>query len=322
MYRTFVHHGNHLISHVLLTSTMLLAALNTAWAAKPTAAKTNDSEAADRAAIRAAADSYVAAYNRGDATAVARHWSQKGQWINPDGQPVEGRAAIQKELETMFAESKGLRLEIVDFSVRFVTPEVAVEEGTVRVTRPGEEPNDSTYIAVDHKQGGRWLLDTVRETEVPAAEAESGPDSPLQELAWMVGEWGDTSSEAAVSTTVRWTKNKTFLNYSFKVSVPDMDDLEGTQVIGWDPAAGTIRSWMFDSDGGFGEGTWTNKDNHWIIKFKQVLPDGRKASATNIYTVIDANTVTWQSIGREIDGQFMENVGPIKIVRKAAETAK
>ena len=48
-----------------------------------------------------------------------------------------------------------------------------------------------------------------------------------------------------------------------------MDDLEGTQVIGWDPAAGTIRSWMFDSDGGFGEGTWSKKDNSWIVKFSQ-----------------------------------------------------
>jgi uncharacterized protein (TIGR02246 family) len=317
MYRTFVYYGKHLLSHALLTAAVLAAALNTAGAAEPASAKPKAGEAADRAAIRAAADSYTAAYNRGDAKAVARLWSEKGQWIGPDGKPVEGRAAIQKELEVMFATSKGLRLEIVDFSVRFITPDVAVEEGTVRVTRPGEEPSDSTYIAIDHKQGGRWLLDTVRETEVPEAETASNPDSPLQELGWLVGEWGDS----AISTTVNWTKNKTFLNYSFKVSAAGMDDLEGTQVIGWDPAAGTIRSWMFDSDGGFGEGTWTKKDNHWIIKFKQVLPDGRKASATNIYTVIDHNTVTWQSIGREVDGKFQENVGPIKIVRKT-ETAK
>ena len=29
-----------------------------------------------------------------------------------------------------------------------------------------------------------------------------------------------------------------------------------TQRIGWDPAAKQIRSWEFDSEGGFGEGTW------------------------------------------------------------------
>ena len=80
------------------------------------------------------------------------------------------------------------------------------------------------------------------------------------------------------------------MSYSFKVAPPGAADLEGTQVIGWDPAAGTIRSWMFDSDGGFGEGTWSKKGNRWLIKFKQVLPDGRKASATNIYTIIDHDT--------------------------------
>jgi uncharacterized protein (TIGR02246 family) len=306
-------------AHFLFAVVVLSAAFNAARAADPTSTKTNAGEAADRAAIRAAADSYVAAYNRGDAKAVAKLWSDKGQWVEPDGKAVEGRAAIQKEMEVMFATSKGVHLELLDFSVRFVTPDVAVEEGKVRVTRPGEEPSDSTYMAVDNKQHGQWLLNTVRETDVPAAGEESAPDSPLQELGWLVGEWGNGGSESGVSasTTVSWTKNKTFLNYAFKVSVPDIDDLEGTQVIGWDPAAGTIRSWMFDCDGGFGEGTWTKKDNHWIIKFKQVRPDGSKASATNIYTIVDKDTVTWQSIGREIDGQFMENVGPIKIVRKS-----
>ena len=149
--------------------------------------------------------------------------------------------------------------------------------------------------------------------EVPAAPPSS---SPLNDLGWLVGEWSDPSGDRAISTTVSWTKNKSFLSYSFKVSVPGTDDLEGTQVIGWDPAAGTIRSWMFDSDGGFGEGTWSKKDNRWTVKFKQVLPDGRKASATNIYTIVDKNTITWQSIGRQVDGQFLSNIGPVKVIRK------
>ena len=86
-----------------------------------------------------------------------------------------------------------------------------------------------------------------------------------------------------------------------------MDDLEGTQVIGWDPAAGTIRSWMFDSDGGFGEGIWTKNDNTWIVKFSQVLPDGRKASATNIYTLVDAT----RSPGSPSAGRWTESSCPM-----------
>jgi hypothetical protein len=75
---------------------------------------------------------------------------------------------------------------------------------------------------------------------------------------------------------------------------------------------------MFDSDGGFGGGTWSKHDNSWVVKFSQVLPDGCKASATNIYTQVDSNTITWKSIGRKVDGEFLPNVEEVKMVRKAA----
>ncbi len=141
----------------------------------------------------------------------------------------------------------------------------------------------------------------------------------MQELAWLVGDWVDDSPDADDAATVTWTKNKTFLTYTFKVSGGNPgDDLEGTQIIGWDPAAGTIRSWMFDSDGGFGEGTWSKHGDTWVVKFNQVLADGRKASATNVYKMVDGNTFTWKSIGRKLDGQFLHNIDEVKMVRKAA----
>ena len=264
--------------------------------------------------LRAATDAWFTAYNAGDAKTVADSWTVHGEWINLAGQRFEGHAAIRKELESVLAAAKGLRLELLDCSIRFVTPNVAVEEGRSQATLPGQDASESTFVAICVKHGSDWKLDSLRETPAPASLEST---SPLNDLAWLVGEWGDAGGDATISTKVSWTKNKSFLSYSFKVSSPDGNDLEGTQVIGWDPAAGTIRSWMFDSDGGFGGGTWTKKDNRWTIKFEQVLPDGRKASATNIYTIIDHDTITWQSIGREVDGQFMPNIGPLKVVRKA-----
>ncbi len=297
---------------------MLLFALSIALAAGVIAVRAlaaePEAQPNEEAAVKAVADAYLAAYNRGDAKALADLWSEKGDWITPAGQRAHGRAAIERELESLFAANQGGQLEMVESSVRFVTPDVAIDEGRVRVTRPGEDASESTYFAVVARQDGRWKVDSLRNTEIPPEALVA--TSPLSDLEWLVGEWTDAGGNAAISTTVAWTKNKSFLTYSFKVSVPDGDDFEGTQVIGWDPAEGTIRSWMFDSDGGFGEGTWTKKDNRWTIKFKQVLPDGRRASATNIYTIIDNNTITWQSIGREVDGQFMPNVGPVKVVRK------
>ena len=272
----------------------------------------------DLTAIRAAVDSYVEAYNRGDAQAVAQHWSEKGEWTTPLGNRIVGREAIAKAMEVFFAAEKGIKIEVVDPKVRLITADAAVEEGTARVTEPGQLPTDSTYVAIHVKQDGKWKLDSVHETEIPAADSSAGE---LEQLAWMVGDWVDTSPDSTVETTVSWTKNKAFLTSTFRVSIPGMDDLEGTQVIGWDPSSETIRSWMFDSDGGFGEGTWNRHNNLWVVKFKQVLSDGRKASATNIYKCVDNDHYTWQSIGREVDGQFAPNLVEVTVTRKSAQEA-
>ncbi len=280
------------------------------------AAQADENKTASRTAedaIRAAVESYVDAYNRGDAKAVASHWSESAEWISPSGQRFQGRQAIQDEMQSLFADRQEVRIEVINPSIRLISPEVAMEEGIVRVIRPAELPSDSTYLAIHVKQDGRWKLDSVRETELPDVPAAS---PHLEDLAWLVGEWIDQSSEATVESNVVWTKNKTFLSYSFKVSVPGMDDLEGTQVIGWDPAAGTIRSWMFDSDGGLGEGVWSKRGDGWIVKFSQVLPDGRKASATNMYTLLDANTFTWKSVGRKLGSEFLPNTAEVTVVRK------
>jgi uncharacterized protein (TIGR02246 family) len=302
----------HLTARGPLVAAVLILAVSASAAEKKPGAKS------DEDAIGAAVESYVAAYNRGDAKAVAAHWSESGEWISPSGQRFQGRQAIEKELGALFAANQGVRVEVVQPSIRMVSKDVAVEEGTARVIRPGEPPSDATYLAIHVKKDGHWKLDSVHETDVPQTPL---PVSPLQELAWLVGEWIDESPEAAGEASVTWTKNKTFLSYSFRVAGPEMDELEGTQVIGWDPAGGTIRSWMFDSDGGFGEGTWTKKGNSWVVKFSQVLPDGRRASATNIYTTGDANTFTWRSIGRKLDQEFLPNIEEVKMIRKTARDA-
>jgi uncharacterized protein (TIGR02246 family) len=272
----------------------------------------------DEAAIRAKVESYTAAYNRGDAKAVAAHWSDSGEWISPSGQTFVGKKAIEKELRVLFAENKGVHIEVINPTVRLISPDTAIEEGTVRVLRAGEAPEESTYLALHVKKGGEWKLNTVRETDVPEAAAQR---SPLEDLAWLGGQWTDTRPGATIAANVSWTKNKAFLTYSFKASAPGIDDLEGTQIVGWDPSAGTIRSWMFDSDGGFGEGIWSRKGDTWTIKFSQVLPDGRKASAVNSYRRLDENTMTWKSVNRWVGGQPLPNVEEVKLVRRTARDA-
>jgi len=270
----------------------------------------------DETAIRAAVKSYVEAYNRGDAKGVAEHWSEAGQWVSPSGEKHTGKKAIAKALAALFEENKGATISVDEPEIRLITDDVAVEEGVVHVASPDASPTRSTYQAIHVKKSGKWKLNSVRETEVVELPAANGA---LQELAWLVGEWGD--ADEGSTARVAWAKNKTFLTYSFKVATEEGDDLEGTQVIGWDPVNETIRSWMFDSDGGFGEGIWSRRDNTWVVKFQQTLADGRTASATNVYTLVDGNSFTWKSIGRQVDGEYMPNIGEVTIARAGTSPA-
>jgi len=276
----------------------------------------------DEAAIRKAVDSYVEAFNRGDASAVAALWHDKGEWISPGGNRVKGREAIQSQMEAYFAEGGG-SIEVSDPKIRFLAPTVAVEEGRARVTRRGELPSDTTYIAIHVKDGDNWKLESVRETEVPAPPSNF---DKLKDLDWMVGTWVDQDESATIQTTCQWTKNRNFLTRSFNVAVEDKIELEGTQVIGYDAAKDEIRSWVFDTAGGFSEGTWRRDGDRWLIKSAQTLRDGRRASSINIITYVDDDTLTWQSTGREIDGEFQPNVDPVVVTRRiesasAVETA-
>jgi uncharacterized protein (TIGR02246 family) len=268
--------------------------------------------AEDEAAIRKTVDAYVAAFNRGDADALAACWCEDGEFISPAGDVIRGRQALREAFEAFLKDNSEAKLEVAIASVRIEGPNAAVEEGDSRVTIPNEPVTETSYVAQYVKQDGKWLLKSLREVDKAPSHYEQ-----LKELEWLIGEWVDTSEGSTVQTTCRWTKNRNFISRSFAVSIGDQIDFEGTQVIGWDPAEEVIRSWLFDSDGGFGAGVWSQKGDRWTIHALRVLPDGRKASSINVLTRADEDSFTWESTGREVDGEILPNVGPVTVIRKA-----
>ncbi|MFO0948836.1 MAG: SgcJ/EcaC family oxidoreductase [Planctomycetota bacterium] len=271
-------------------------------------------EGAEEAVLRATIASYVDAFNRGDAAKLAEHWSEGAEYFSPLGEHLRGRDAIANSFRQVFAVSPGIRLEVPPPEIRFVTPDVAIEEGRARVIAPGQPANETDYMAVHVKRDGKWKMDSVRETAAPSAGSN---DVSLNDLQWLVGEWVDQDDNATVRTTCAWTENHSFLVRSFTILVGETVDLHGTQVIGFDPSTGKIRSWVFDSDGGFAEGTWARKGNRWIVRQSGTLPDGRKATSINIMTRIDDNRFTFQSVGREVGGEMLPNLDPVTIVRNS-----
>jgi uncharacterized protein (TIGR02246 family) len=279
----------------------------------PVANKASASD--DEAGVRKAIASYVDAFNQGDAAAVAAHWSELGEWIDPTGTPIQGRDAILTEMKAYFSSDTKPKIELLDLSVRFLAPSVAVEQGTALVTRSDDSASESPYFAIHVLEDDKWQLSSVREL-APKPLPPPSHYEQLKDLKWMIGDWIDDQSGSAVTMRGEWTANRNFISRSFTVMIEDRIDMSGSQVIGWDPAAETIRSWVFDSDGGFTEGVWTRRDDGWSVRAVGVLPDGRRSSMVTIIRPIDDDTFTMQSVGREVDGELLPNIDEITVVRK------
>lgn len=269
----------------------------------------------DLAAIRKTVDAYQEAFNRADAEKLVTFWTEQAEFETPGGEKLKGREALHESFQQYFSATEDARLELSDVRIELVSPSVARETGLARVLVPEQEPSETVYEAIHVKTDSGWKIDRVSETE-PAVTRSNYEH--LQELEWLVGTWVNEDENSSIETTCRWTTNRNFIQRSFRVTIGDEIDFEGTQIIGWDPAAETIRSWMFDSDGGFAVARWTNSGaDQWTVRTLSVMPDGSRASSTNVYDRLDADTVQFKSIGRTVDGELLPNLGPVTVARVA-----
>src|SRR5579862_4486748 len=80
------------------------------------------------------AQEFVAAFNRGDAKAVAGFWAPDADYIDQVGGHVKGRAALEKLYAKTFAENKGAKLNIIVESARLLSADVGIEDGITEVS--------------------------------------------------------------------------------------------------------------------------------------------------------------------------------------------
>jgi uncharacterized protein (TIGR02246 family) len=266
-------------------------------------------------AIRSASAGYVVAFNDRDAEKLAQFWSENGVYEVPDSkEQLKGRRAIQEMFKVLFAKYEDVKMTVTIDSIRLITSNVASEMGHAFVSSQGST-SVSRYSAIYVKEGGLWLLDSIHETDVELTDSKQ---SPLAQLEWMVGEWVDQGDDSAVETDVHWTANGKFLTRNFRVLVPGNEMFSGTQVIGWDPIHQQVRSWVFDSAGGFSNGSWKRKGENWVVESTGYLADGRTASSIQVFAQVDDNSFTWQSFGREVDGVRLPDIETVRVVRKEA----
>jgi uncharacterized protein (TIGR02246 family) len=267
----------------------------------------------DEQAIRAAVDAFVKAFNAGDARAVAALYTPDAQLIDARGEVADGRAAIEEEYRALFSENPGLTIEIRSELLKMLTPDAAIEDGISRVVhREDKVAVVNRYTAVHVKRDGRWLTAQVRETRGVAPSAHE----QLEALAWLVGDWVDEASDSKTRSVIRWSTDKNFLLHDFTINSGGHTALTGTQRIGWDPHTGQIKSWVFDSAGGHGEGLWARLGNTWVVKATAVREDGRKSTATHIISREGPDSCRWRTTDRTLGGDVIVGNDDFLMVRQ------
>jgi uncharacterized protein (TIGR02246 family) len=275
---------------------------------------------ADEAAVKSMINEYANAFNAKSLDEVMQFWSKSGVHIDREtGQRTEGQDAIRADIAEAFEQRPKSRMLGRIESLRFITPEVASVQGRVTVSIPGEDPSLTDFSAILVGKDGKWKIEMIEEMPVPIPATSY---EALRELEWLVGSWSDQSAEARVKNVFRWSASNAFLIRSFSVETSDGGIRQGTQVIGWDPRSQEIRSWTFNSNGSFGDATWSRNGEDWLIKSSQTLGDGQAASGTFVLSRTGDDEMTMKLIGHEIEGEPQPTKGSVTVVRQSAEPSE
>jgi uncharacterized protein (TIGR02246 family) len=287
---------------------------------KSSPAAAPEARAHDEKAIAALVENYTKAFNAGDAKAAAETFTEDALAVDEHGDRTEGRAAIRAQLAASFAAEPGTKIVINVHGLRFLGPDTALEEGRTTITPAGagREPEITRFTVIYVKKNGQWLQGAVRDEFAHDLTTHDR----LKELEWMLGEWVNESQDAVVNTTCKWTSDGNFLVREFTMKTQGQPVLSGTQRIGWDPLKRQFKTWIFDSEGGHGEGYFSRDGNRWVLKVEGVRQDGQHVSATNIITRLGKDRASWQSVDRTLGGAAIPQIDEFTLVRKPPEAAK
>jgi uncharacterized protein (TIGR02246 family) len=268
----------------------------------------------DQAEIKLKAKAYEEAFNSYDVEKLAAFWTSNAVYVAPDtGNKINGRSSILNYFKDFFANGEQPKIHIIVDDVTFTGPNKAIENGHVKSTYKDGSEEVTAYQAEDVKENGKWLLQTVREVDIGSSPSNY---QHLKDLDWLIGNWEDTDENSDINLNFKWDKNNNFLIEHFTVQILNRDEMEGIQIIGWDPDKKKIHSWVFDSDGGFREGTWSKKGDHWVAAMGSTLADGKKASSIDVYTKVDDNNFTFDMDARDVDGELLPDIGPVHFKKK------
>ena len=296
----------------ILVLLCLFAATALGQEAKKSKSSPSDRTLSDEASIRASSVAFIEAFNKGDAKSLAKLWTEDGDFQDESGATYQGRKAIEEAYAKFFKESKKPQIRIAIGNIKLLSDSAAIEDGRAYVDPAPGAPGLNKYTAVHVKIDGKWLMSTVRDTRVDLPSAYRN----LEDFEWLIGTWVAEEAKATTEFTCRWVANKSFIERKYVVKHADKTVTGGLQIIGWNAQAGHVQSWNFSSDGGHATGIWQPHEEGWAAEVQGMTGDGIPTSAFNVFTRLDDNTCTWQSLKRTMGDKTLPDTEEVVLKRQ------
>jgi uncharacterized protein (TIGR02246 family) len=257
---------------------------------------------------------YEKAFAAGNAKALADMWTNDGTYTDVDGRIIKGREALKNYFKNNFEQYGVQPLKITIESIKFLSNDVAIEEGHSRLLNGPNMDVLSRYFVVHQKVNDVWLMSNVIETVYPEASEGS-----LQDWEWLVGNWmAKPTPEKSMHIQASWATGHKFIRCLFIRENSGSNAQFAMVVIGRDPSTGQIVSWHFDPSGGFGSGSWIKDGQTWIERATSTEADGTKGSAIYVLHKLDENTFTWRSTQRSLGDVNLPDSEEVTIAREQA----
>lgn len=272
-----------------------------------------DPNKASLEALAANAEAFVKAHNEGNAEAISKLFIPEGEIILSTGEIVSGRAEIQQFYSDLFSGEIRPRAALEAGSVRFVTPKLAIEDGTLHVTRPTGEVISHHYTSTQTQQDdGSWLTASIRdeiEDIAPASEK-------LLPLEWMIGDWIIEKNGLRTFLTFKWSDDGPFIDGKAVTEMAGEENTSSTYRIGWNNNRKNYVSWAFDSFGGHMTSQWTKNSSGWLLRASGVTADGEVNHSTQtIEPDPSLQHYTWSTRDQTIGNNSLPD-GSVRVVKR------
>lgn len=257
--------------------------------------------------IVAVANRFAAAFSTGDLKTLDSLYVDEARLITLDGDVYQGRDSIVSFLEFGISNNPGISLRNDIRGIRLIGDSVAIENGfTQSTTDEDKTPQTVAYYMVYVKRNGDWKIFDVIESDPSSLSVGADHAERLAALDFLVGHWVEEGENQTLHHHVSWSPNHKYLLFEYFSAVDSNKPVRiSTQRVGWDASSKTIRSWLFEEDGGHGSAIWSALPDgkSWLLKASGVMQDGAEVTASVRISQISSKRLKIENYDRTIAGK-------------------